>query len=174
MTETAEQRPAHYPQSIRAAHWIVVALVTLQFLTGGGMDSAFPESLSVTVPAPFAAVLHVLSGLSILAVMLWRLTVRLRAKVPPPPADEPRWLQYISRGTHYAFYILLIGMPLAGLTAVATGSETVGELHKATSWLLLALVLAHIAGAFWHITMGDGVMHRISGISRHRHDRHAR
>lgn len=170
MTDTAETRPAHYPQSIRAAHWIVVGLVTLQFFTGGGMDNAFPESLSVDVPAPGAAVGHALVGLSILVVMLWRLTTRLRVSVPPPPSDEPRWLQFISRGTHWAFYILLIGMPLAGATAVATGSEAVGELHKATSWLLLVLVLIHIAGAFWHITMGDGVMHRISGITRHRLD----
>ena len=163
MTDTAPSEPERYPQTIRMLHWLVVALVALQFISGSGMEEAFPERVSFDAPTPGAAVAHALVGLSILAAMAWRLNIRWNADVPPPPSDEPPWLQRISRGTHYAFYILLIGMPLAGATAALTGSETVGAIHAATSWLLLALIVAHIAGAVWHMSKRDGIIHRMIG-----------
>ncbi len=162
MTDTASPDPARYPRTIRILHWVVVALVSLQYLSGSGMEEAFPERVSVGSPTPGAAVAHALVGLSILLVMIWRLKTRWESDVPPPPSDEPRWLQRISRGTHYAFYIVLIGMPLAGATALLTKSEAIAEVHALTSWLLLALVVAHVAGAIWHISKGDGIIHRVT------------
>ena len=165
MTDTAPPEPARYPQTIRTLHWVVVGLVTLQFISGSGMEDAFPESVSFDAPTPGAAVAHALVGLSILLAMLWRLNIRWNSKVPPPPSNEPPWLQRISRGTHYAFYIVLIGMPLAGANAALTGSEAVGAIHALTSWLLLALIVAHVAGAVWHMSKRDGIIQRLLGTT---------
>ena len=64
---------------------------------------------------------------------------------------EPRKIQYISRGNHWAFYVVLIAMPIVGLSAVLTLAPTLGAIHSWTSWLLLALIAAHFAGAVWHM-----------------------
>lgn len=164
MSDPVHADPARYRRTIRALHWLVVGLVILQFLSGGGMAQVFPERLSTDTATPAVAVAHALVGLSILMAMIWRLVTRWQSQVPPPPANEPRWVQRISRGTHYAFYIVLIAMPLVGATALLTGSQSAGAIHALTSWVLLALIFAHVAGASWHVVRRDGVIRRILTI----------
>lgn len=161
MTDTA--RPAVYSSNQMIAHWMVAFLVLFQFLTGGGMEAAFKsraqEGGSI-LSGP--AVVHGGLGLTILGLMLWRLTMRFRHGTPPPPETEPTPLQYLSRGTHYAFYAVLVAMPLAGLAAILTGNETIAGAHALASKLLIALAALHVAGAAWHIFKRDGVMHRMA------------
>ena len=156
ITDTG-RTPDVYSGKQMLAHWMVVALVLFQFLQGGSMETAFDDGA-----INGGAIIHGLSGTLILGVMLWRLWMRRDHGAPPPPETEPSWLQRISRGVHYAFYAILIGMPLAGMAAVLTGSELLGSLHKLTAWLLLALALLHAAGAAWHgFVKRDGVVRRM-------------
>lgn len=167
MTETAATpHIERYPQAIRVAHWMIVGLVVFQFFTGGGMEQTFKDGQSVTSEDAGTALVHALLGSMILITMLWRLAVRLRSPVPPPPETEPDTLQKVSRGVHYAFYAILIGMPLAGALALLTGSEVVATVHGWTSWLLLILAIAHIAGAMWHLSKRDGVVQRMIGYGQ--------
>ena len=104
---------------------------------------------------------HGLFGLTILGLMLWRLTMRRRLGTPPPPDTEPSAIQYLSRGTHYAFYVVLIAMPLAGLTAILTGVEWIATAHEWAALVLIVLAVLHVSGALWHLSKGDGVVHRM-------------
>ncbi|TDL81844.1 cytochrome b [Palleronia sediminis] len=142
-------------------HWLVVVLVAFQFFTGGGMAAAFERGLSPDADGAGSAVVHGVIGTAILLAMIVRLVTRRSHGAPPPPRTEPSAIQVVSRGNHILFYVVLIAMPLAGMTALATGSETVAEAHAITARVLLVLIVAHIAGALWHAFKGDGVIRRM-------------
>ncbi len=156
-------RPAgRYHSDQVSAHWIIVFIVLFQFATGNAMERAMNLAYAVDVlPAAGVIYVHGILGASILAVMLWRVTLRMKYGAPPPPENEPRPLQIVSRGVHYAFYAILIAMPLAGIAAVFTLSETIGVLHGLTSKLLILLALAHVAGALYHAFKRDGIIKRV-------------
>ena len=102
-------------------------------------------------PLDGGAIMHGICGATILLVMLWRQAMRLTHGTPPPPESEPRKLQYMSRGNHWAFYVVLIAMPIVGLSAVLTLAPILSAIHSWTIWLLLALIAAHFAGAVWQM-----------------------
>ena len=164
---TADRDPAdregfYHPAQI-VAHWTIVFLLLFQFMTGGGMERAFDaaEEGEALLRLDGTAWVHGMIGTGILLVMLYRLWLRTHYHVPPPPSDEPQLIQYVSRGTHWAFYALLIGMPIFGLLAVFTGSGLLASLHGLASKLLFLLVILHFAGAMWHAFKRDGVVKRV-------------
>ncbi len=162
MADATAHLPNRYHSNQIMLHWLVVSLVLLQFLGG--------ESMARAMELAYAGggrltdgivVVHATFGTVILFAMLARLVVRLRHGAPPPPETEPRPLQILSRGVHYAFYGLLIAMPLFGIAAIAVLSETLGTLHGLASWLLLGLAALHVAGALFHAVKRDGVVGRV-------------
>ncbi|KAF0676891.1 cytochrome b [Profundibacterium mesophilum] len=159
MSSSAVPYPYHNAQM--AMHWLVVTLVAVQYLTGPAMQMTFDKGLYSYDTNGGTAIVHALIGSSILIAMIARLVLRRRHAVPPPPDTEPEMIQKISRGTHYAFYVILIGMPLAGMLAVLTGSQLIAAVHGWTSLLLLLLIAAHFAGAMWHLFKRDGVVNRM-------------
>ena len=145
-----------------AAHWTVVFLVLFQFATGSAMEAAMDLGYAAgELPKAGVIFVHGIIGSSILAVMLWRVTLRLRYGAPPPPDSVPRPIQIVSRAVHFAFYGVLIAMPLLGLAAVLTLSATIGALHAITAILLVLLALAHVAGAIMHVVKRDGTIKRV-------------
>lgn len=149
--------PAVYSSKQMLAHWIVVFLVIFQYLTGGAMEAAFWDEARTG-----GAIVHGLLGLTILAFMLWRVYLRANHGAPPPPDTEPGAIQTLSRSVHYAFYTILIAMPVFGLAAVLTGIGILATAHGIAAWALLALAVLHVAGAAWHGVKGDGVVHRMA------------
>ena len=166
MTEAARDpadREGFYHPAQIVAHWTVVFLVLFQFMTGGGMETANALQDQGLVPIRLSgnAWVHGMIGTSILLVMLYRLWLRLNHHVPPPPSDEPRFLQLVSRGTHWVFYGLMNGMPIFGMIAVFTTIGIFATLHGLAAWALLALIVLHFAGAMWHAFKRDGVVKRV-------------
>ncbi|CUH15396.1 cytochrome b561 [Jannaschia seosinensis] len=156
-------RPAgRYHSNQIAIHWLVVSLVILQFLTGGTMAAAMEYGYDFNALPPAGVIyVHGIFGLSILTAMLVRAVLRMRHGAPEPPENESRPIQILSRSTHYAFYGVLIAMPIFGLFAVLTLNETIGLIHAWSSWLLLAIIALHVAGAFMHIFKRDGIIKRV-------------
>jgi cytochrome b561 len=152
-----------YSQGQLVAHWLVAFLVVFQFLFNGGMQRAFDQSVEAGLwQATGGAVTHGLSGAIIFCLMAWRLSMRLGHGTPPPPDTEPRPLQIVSRGTHWAFYALLLAMPVAGVLAIVTLSPTLARLHGLAGSALFVLALLHVAGALWHgLVKRDGVTRRM-------------
>jgi cytochrome b561 len=172
MAETAAAHPYEIEPTTRpegryhtnqiAAHWIIVFLLVFQFATGPTMAEAMEVAyLADRLPPEGVIFVHGIIGLSILATMAWRVSLRLRFGAPSPPDTEPRPLQLLSRSVHFAFYAVLIAMPLFGLAATIWISEILGVLHAWASYALLGLMALHVSGGLWHAIKRDGVVKRI-------------
>lgn len=173
---TAMQR---YDPVARAFHWLVVLLLLAQYTTKLILPFTLPKSAADSINA-----WHLSIGSTILLIMLLRLAWRLTHRPPSPPADLPPALRLLSRANHWAFYAVLILLPLLGwITANAYGvtvylagliplpalaapnkafAEQLGHVHGAVALLLLALIALHIAGALYHaLVKRDGVAQRM-------------
>ena len=88
--------------------------------------------------------------------------------------DLPRWERLLGTWNHWAFYALLIAMPLTGLTAVSahtqgaftklafgiplpvipgvseSAGDTFGEIHAVLALILIALIVFHAAAGLKH------------------------
>ncbi|WP_421855362.1 cytochrome b [Oricola sp.] len=132
-------------------HWIVFILIVAQYVLHEGISQAW-DAVERGQPAGFNPIVasHVLFGILVLALTLWRLTIRTRRGAPPPPEDEPAVLKLAASATHFALYALLILMPLSGLAAWFGGAEMAAEAHETMRIVLLALVALHVGGALYH------------------------
>jgi cytochrome b561 len=148
-----------------ALHWVVVALVVVQWLTHEAMAEfwdAVEDGEASGLPGDPVALLHMGAGASILVLMLIRLFVRVRHGAPGLPDDMPGILKIAARLNHYAFYALLILMPLGGAAAVFLGIEAAAEVHSALVPVLFALIAAHLLGVLYHtVIRRDGLVWRM-------------
>ena len=136
-----------------ALHWAVAGLVAVQIIFADAMGAAFDAKLeTVTTGTGWTAgaIFHAILGASIGVLMIWRLGLRLTTDIPPPPQESSDLIQTVSRATHWLFYAILIGMPIAGALAWFIPSETLAEVHDVTGKVLLALIALHILGAIYH------------------------
>lgn len=139
-------------------HWVIAVLVVAQLVLPEGMGTAFDQMLENITPGGIwtsGAVLHAVMGTTIGLLMVWRLMLRLTTQIPPPPAASSAILT-LSRATHWLFYALLIGMPIAGALAWFIPSALIGTLHGLSGKVLIGLIVLHIAGALYHhLIAGD-------------------
>jgi cytochrome b561 len=165
--EAVPQEPVRRYSNVAVTfHWVTVALVVTQAILGFWFDNIGP--------GPTRAELftwHKTVGPLILLITLARLWYRLRNPPPPFTPELPRWERIAAVWNHRLFYFLLIVMPLLGLTAVSARThgpfttlafgipfpvipgvsrdlgETAGDLHADLAFVLVALILVHIAAA---------------------------
>ena len=175
--ETELSQP--YTGMARLFHWLVAVLLVIQVSLALLLPAVLPASAEDGLNAWHFAV-----GSTILLVMVLRLAWRLTHKPPPPPVDLPIPLQLISRATHWAFYLILLVLPVLGWTAASAYgvtvrlfgliplpalvapdkpfAEAVGQVHGAVAFTLLALIAVHIAGALYHaLVKRDQVIYRM-------------
>jgi len=165
----------------RVLHWVTAACVLAMLFIGVGMVSTvMPKYLTLVS-------IHKPLGVAILVLMLTRLAVRLRRGAPPLPADLPEPLKIAAHLSHYLLYILLIAMPLIGwgmlsaaaypvrlssgvyLPAILPQSDRLHTIlwdaHFYLALALFALILMHIAAAFFHLLVRkDGVFETMASI----------
>jgi cytochrome b561 len=156
--------PSAYSRSQIVLHWIVALLVLAQFLNDGPIKAAWRAIRrgQAEVPGGFLVTAHVLVGIAILALVVWRFVLRRTRGVPPPPPDEPRLLKLAAAGTHGLLYLLLLLLPLSGLASWYGGLALAGEAHELMQNLLLALVFVHVAGSLYQrFVLGSDVLSRM-------------
>jgi cytochrome b561 len=168
-----------YTRTAVVLHWLIAAIVAGQ-VSWGWLMQAIPKAPPGMRADAFN--FHKSVGLSLLALMLFRLGWRL-AHRPPALPPMPRWQSRVATATHVALYVALIAMPVAGylgsvwsgypvkwfgITLPAWGTATpalkdaMSGVHLVTSWILLLLIVLHVAGALRHALHGDGVMARMT------------
>ena len=161
MQQAADQR---YALSQIVLHWSVVALVVVQWLASDAMSAFFDrveDGEAGPVPDEPLALLHAASGATILVLMLIRFGVRMRKGAPPLPADMPAILKLAARLNHWAFYLVLIALPLSGAASLFI-TEDAADLHDAGTKVLLLLIAAHLAGVAYHtLIRRDGLVWRM-------------
>jgi cytochrome b561 len=168
---------ARYDLVARIIHWLVVALVTIQFVIGWTM----PHVHQNTNPVGLIA-WHLGVGATLVAAMavriVWRLTHR-----PPPEALSPL-LTAVSRIIRLLIYAALVIVPVLGWINASSRGWTVkllglvpypsltpagsvfghamGDVHGVVAWVLFALIGMHVAAALFHrFVLRDQVLQRM-------------
>lgn len=113
---------------------------------------------------------HKVVGLTILLVVLLRLMYRLSNGAPSSDRSVPAALIGVSHLTHWLIYLLLIAVPIGGYLGISyygalspfgiplpavtekdeKFSETVFGWHETAAFVLLGLIVLHIAASIYH------------------------
>ncbi len=162
----------------RLLHWGMAVLVVWQALKlADRIDDGQHWIGQVLVPW------HVSIGTLVGVLIVVRIAWALRNRQRRPPAPMPPLLGMLARAGHIALYLALLLMPLSGiailvgngygleafgLQLVAPGTEipwlaAFGKVvHSPLAWLLVLLVIGHVAAALWHgLVRKDGVLRRM-------------
>lgn len=142
-------------------HWLLVLLLIVQFISGDSASEAFGRWLRAgDMQAPPGPNLHVILGILVSGIALWRLILHV---THPRPAHGDGVLDKLAIAVHWLLYALLLVVPALGAVAWFGGSEVMGDAHAAVKTLLMLLILLHIAGALYHrFIVKDDVMARMS------------
>jgi cytochrome b561 len=160
-------------------HWIVVLAVVTQLIIGFNLWRMTPENPQWESVLP----IHAGVGLTILALMLFRLYWRRTHAVPKLPDTLTPGQKALAHANHYGLYGLLIAMPIVGYFLVSSHGQPVpffnaqlpaviGEnetlqyslrgLHILGAITLVLLLALHIFAALRHAwALRDGVMERM-------------
>ena len=105
---------ARYTHVAIAFHWLIAALILLNLVLG------FRMTLLKGLAQFNIFQLHKSVGVTVLLLSLGRLAWRLINPPPPEPAGLQPWEKSAALTVHWAFYVIMIGMPLTGWLVVST------------------------------------------------------
>lgn len=163
-------------------HWLVAVLVVAMIALGVVMvDLAQDLDLQYRLFQ-----IHKSIGLTVFALVLLRIGWRLANPTPDEVGTMRRWEVVAARLTHWAFYALLLAMPVTGFLTAASSplgiptvifgvipvshpiapdkelSETLAFVHENLARVLLALLVVHIGAALrHHLLLRDPVLTRM-------------
>ena len=164
-----------YPAPLRALHWLSAGLLLGPYATIWAIGYASDTGADVL------AMLHRSLGLTILALTLVRLGVRLSSHAPPLPAAIPAVQKLMAHASVVALYGLLLLQPTVGLvgTMLSGNRATVfgsillpallpvnrglaDKVSSAHGWIaaaVLALAGLHVLAALHHhVVLRDDVL----------------
>ena len=181
--EMVEQKGHGYNSVAKSLHWLILALLILQFTFAWTMPD-----IGRTVPSSILVDCHVWFGVTILFVAVIRLLWRLTHGEPEPEDGIPPWQVATARLIHWLLYALLFTIPILGwmnaswrgmhvtffglvelpklLQTKVPGWDWTGDLHSLlANYALLALIGAHVTAALYHYMIRrDGVLQRMLPI----------
>jgi cytochrome b561 len=182
MVRSALVRTDRYTRVAIFFHWTIAAMVIFNLWLGLFHDS-LPKEWKV-MPV------HKATGITILALSVARLAWRLMNSPPPSPIDLPAWQRTAARASHWAFYALLIVLPVTGWMMSSGGNPPrplnwfglfpipylpvdkalAGfghEAHEILGYLMAVLVVIHIGAALGHhLILRDSVLLRMLPFAR--------
>jgi cytochrome b561 len=168
-----------YNSTAITLHWLIALLIVIAFSVGHYMADLDLSPWKLKVFA-----WHKWVGVTIFALVLFRIFWRSTHAVPVLPAGMSAMMKMLSGLTHLAIYLLMLAIPLsgwlhssaAGVTVVyfnvLTLPDLVGkdkalahlfkEIHESLNWALLGLVMLHVAAALKHqLVDRDNLMNRM-------------
>ena len=144
-------KPAGYSRIQISLHWLVFALVALQFILSDYIAEAWYKWVDTgAFDFNLLIALHVFGGILVALLVAWRLALRAKRGTPPLPEAESRAQKAIAHGTHHSLYLLLILMPLTGAIAWFGGYSFAASVHFYLKFAIIALISLHIAAALYH------------------------
>ena len=166
--------PATFSKTQIILHWTIAAMVLFQILMHDGIVNAWEGRMDGTIPNVSSPNPHAIVGMLILVLMLWRLFVRMKRGVPDhpvsdvpilgPQADSPI-IHWLSKGTHFLFYALLLAMPISGAAAWFLGIEVPANMHGLAAKILVPLIVLHlIAAMVHHFLLKTNVLKKMLGM----------
>jgi cytochrome b561 len=169
-----------YTGTAKALHWLIVALLIVQFVLAWTM----PDIKRDTKPDTLIN-LHLSFGALILGVAILRLGWRQTHSEPAPQDGLPPWQVRSARFIHWLLYLLLFVVPILGwinaswrgfpvtvfgllelpklIATRAPGLRWTGDVHGLlANYAMLALVGLHVAASLYHYFIRrDGVLQRM-------------
>ena len=168
----------HYGTTAKVLHWLVVALLIVQYPLGKLM----PHLHHGMTPGD-AMTFHISFGITILAVMVLRFIWRITNPVAPA-RSLPAWQQLLSEAVHWLLYALMLATTMTGWifasergwsislfftarlpTLPIEGSllaRSIGNWHGTMEWALLLVIGAHVTAAMAHtFIFRDRIMQRM-------------
>jgi cytochrome b561 len=170
--------PLHYGAPAKIFHWLIVALLAVQYPIGWLMPDLHRDM------TPGAGMtFHVSIGLTILVLTALRLVWRLTHPVAPE-SSLPAWQRVSSEAVHWLLYALVLATTISGWLFAsfrgwsisffylvplpmlasdnAAAGRTIDGLHQAMELALLVTIGIHIAAGLAHIFIyRDRVMQRM-------------
>jgi cytochrome b561 len=131
-------------------HWTIAALVIFQLLVHEGIEEAWDareDGERASSADELGAAIHIAVGVTILALAMIRIIVRLTRGAPPIPTQHPLPLRLIAGATHLMLYGFIIIQPLSGASAWFLGIEDAADIHELGQLVIIPLVALHAAGA---------------------------
>jgi cytochrome b561 len=168
----------HYGTTAKVFHWLIVALLLVQYPIGWLMPDIHRGQQPGT-----GMTFHVSTGIAILIFIVLRFAWRLTHPVAPE-SSLPSWQRLSSELVHWILYIFVLATTLSGwlfasfrgwslsffylfpLPMLAGDNAAAGKaidgLHQAAEWSLLVLIGVHVAAALAHLFVWrDTVMQRM-------------
>jgi cytochrome b561 len=174
--------PQRFTLLQRLLHWLMaICILAMLFIGVGMVSTVIPKYLTLVS-------IHKPLGVAILVLALIRLATRLRYGAPALPADLPEPMKLAAHLSHYAFYVLMIALPLIGwgmlsaaaypivlfggvnLPAILPQSDSLHtalwNAHYYLAFAFFALILMHVAAALFHgLVRRDGVFEAMASLS---------
>ncbi len=178
MTRTTLVRTDRYSWGAIWLHWSIAALVLVN-LTLGLFHESLLDGIKWVIP------IHKSIGITVLALTLLRLGWRLTHR-PPLPVDMTRWERIGAKAVHWAFYALLLALPLTGwmlssnparlrpmswfwlfpvppLPISGATAKLGHNLHGIIGYAMVVLVVLHVVAALrHHFLLRDAVLGRMA------------
>ena len=159
-----------YPFTLRLVHWVSAFMIIFLLVVGIYMAELDPNTANKYDFYP----IHQSLGVLVMALVLIRIIVRKKSKIPAPVTGLKPWELMASKWAHRSLYLCMLLMPLSGYLMTSTYAYSEGvdmfglftipdmtpknelwsgifhQIHSLTSWLLLIILLAHVFGVIKH------------------------
>jgi len=168
----------HYGTTAKVFHWLIVALLAVQYLIGWLM----PDIHRGMKPGA-GMTFHISFGITILVLIVLRFAWRLTHPVAPESSLAP-WQRLSAEAVHWILYVLVLATTVSGwlfasyrgwgvslfyvfpLPMLAPENAAAGKaidgLHQAAEWALLVFIVLHVAAALAHVFIcRDRIMQRM-------------
>lgn len=155
-----------YHPLLVSLHWLLALLIVASLAMGrfslSAMENSDPDKL-------FALRAHMAVGIAILALMAFRLVVRMATAHPPLASTGNATLDTLGKWTHRAFYLFVIAMAgsgltlslLAGLPDIVFGGSGASlpadfsaylprAVHGVLAAVLALMIAGHVAALLFH------------------------
>jgi cytochrome b561 len=168
----------NYGTTAKVFHWLIVALLIVQFPLGWFMPDIHRE-----MKPGDAMTFHISFGITILALIVLRFFWRITHPVASA-SSLPAWQRLISEAVHWLLYALVLATTMTGwIFASERGwsislffavplpmlptegsllANSLGKWHGTMEWALLLVIGAHVAAAMAHtFIFRDRIMQRM-------------
>ncbi len=155
--------PTGYSRIQIALHWLIALLILTQFFSGEiihEFSHALRDGTAGLTPLGVRA--HVIAGIAILVLALWRIAVRLKRGAPAASEGGNKKQELLAKIVHLALYGVMILAPLSGLAAWFGGIGIAGFVHELMKPLLIISLALHVIGTLYHqYYLKDGLLKRM-------------
>lgn len=195
------QHTNRYTKTAIVLHWLIAIAIFGMFALGWYMSEIpkeAPKQMAFDVfdwgiytwqlaeaasPRSFYFNLHKSIGVTILALIAFRMFWRITHKPPALLSSYKAWERKLATGTHHFLYLLMFALPISGFIMAINskyglkwfGLDFVGgldnegvrdafkEVHEIVGVVMLVLLILHIGGALKHKYLDkDDTMQRMS------------